>query len=116
MKPDFQHTALVINSAGMGHGDESLCQRLLGNYLQTLIELESPPQSILLYAAGVKTAIQASACRAQLDLLRQAGSQLILCRTCLEHYGLMEQVPAEEIGNMLMIVEAQARAAKIICL
>lgn len=116
MNPDFHTTALLINNDGMGHGDEALRRRLLGNYLKTLIELEAPPQAILFYAAGVKMAAHDSPCRAELTRLREAGSQIVLCRTCLEHYGLMERVPADEIGNMLMIVEAQDKASRIITL
>lgn len=116
MNPDFHTSALVISSAGMGQGDATLCQRLLGNYLQTLAELETPPQSILFYAAGVKMARHDSACRAELDLLAKAGSRLVICRTCLDHYGLLDKVPATEIGNMLMIVEAQGVADKVISL
>lgn len=114
MNPDFHTSALVISSAGMGQGDTALCQRLLVNYLKTLAELETPPQAILFYAAGVKMATHDSVCRTELDLLAKAGSRLVICRTCLDHYGLLEQVPALEIGNMLMIVEEQSAASKII--
>lgn len=120
MNPDFHAFALVINNDGMGNGndkgDDSLRQLLLVNYLKALIELETPPQSILLYAAGVKMAIHASPCRAALTRLREAGSQIIVCRTCLDHYGLMTQVPEPDIGNMLRIIEAQAIATKVITL
>lgn len=116
MNPDFHATALMINSDGMGHGDADLRQRLLVNYLRTLVELETPPQAILLYAAGVRMVVNTSPCRAEITRLREAGSQIIACRTCLDHYGLMEHVPEAEIGNMLMIVEAQGAAAKVITL
>lgn len=116
MNPDFHAVALLINNDGMGHGDESLRHRLLGNYLKTLIELGTPPQAILFYAAGVKMATRTSPCRDELDQLAQAGSRLVICRTCLDHYGLMDQVPEAEIGNMLLIVEAQSAASKVITL
>jgi sulfur relay (sulfurtransferase) complex TusBCD TusD component (DsrE family) len=116
MNPDFHNTALVISNAGMGQGDPALCQRLLSNYLKTLLELETAPQTILLYAAGVHMATQHAPARAELSRLAEAGSQIIICRTCLDHYGLMDQVPEAEIGNMLMIVEAQNAAAKVISL
>ena len=45
-----------------------------------------------------------------------SGGRILICRTCLEHYGLLGRVPETEIGNMLMIVEAQATAAKVITL
>lgn len=116
MNPDFHALALVINSEGMGQGDAALRHRLLQNYLHALYELAAPPQAILFYAAGVKMATLDSPCREALDRLAELGSQIILCRTCLDHYGLMEQAPEQEIGNMLMIIEAQNAADKVITL
>jgi len=112
----FSSAAIVINSKGMGQGDEELRGRLLTNYLRTLVELDQAPQAILLYAEGVQMATQDSVCRIQLDELSDRGALVIICRTCLEHYGLLEKVPAPEIGNMAMIAEAQSAAVKVITL
>lgn len=116
MENGFSAAAIVINSDGMGQGDDSLRVRLLGNYLRTLAEMEQPPRYILMYAAGVRMATCDAPCRADLDRLSAQGSRIVLCRTCLEHYGLIEQVPEKEVGNMMMIVEAQGEAEKVITL
>lgn len=116
METDFSSTALVINSEGMGQGDEVLRQKLLTNYLRTLVELETPPQTILFYTSGVFMATLTSPCRGELDRLTKLGSRIIACRTCLDHYNLMEKIPADEIGNMLAIVEAQSIANRVITL
>lgn len=115
-EPDFRQTALVFNTDGMGHGEPALCRTLAANYLRAVLEGELRPAAILFYAAGVKLATQDSPCREALSLLAAQGSRIILCRTCLDFYGLMAAVPAEEIGNMLMILEAQAAARKVITL
>lgn len=114
MTENLRQTALCIDSPGMGTGDAELCTRLLENYLRTLVELESAPQAILLYAAGVKNATHSASCRPLLDALAGLGSRIILCRTCLAHYDLLEEVPPTEIGNMLQIIEAQAAAARVL--
>lgn len=116
MDNGFSSAAIVINSKGMGQGDEELRGRLLTNYLRTLVELDQAPQAILLYAEGVQMATRDSVCRIQLDELSDRGALVIICRTCLEHYGLLEKVPAPEIGNMAMIAEAQGAAVKVITL
>lgn len=110
----FQNTVLVFNNDGMGQGEETLRHRLAVNYLNAVREAETRPSAILLYAAGVKLATFDSPCREALSALVKAGSRIIACRTCLDHYGLMEKVPDNEIGNMLMILEAQASASRII--
>lgn len=112
----FAHAVVMFGGDGMGQGDEVLRRKLAANYLRVLAEAGSPPRAILLFGAGVKLASRDSPCREALDALARLGCQVIACRTCLEHYGLMSTVPEDEIGNMLMIVEAQAAAAKVIAL
>lgn len=116
MDTDFSSSAIVINSDGMGHADEALRHKLLSNYLHTVAETGRGPATILLYAAGVRMATRDAPCRAELTRLAEAGSRIIVCRTCLEFYGLLDQVPDSDIGNMLMIVEAQSQADKVITL
>lgn len=116
MEPDFSQTAIVISRNGMGSGDADLTGRLLGNYLNSLVELGATPRALLLYAEGVQPACQPGAARSALTALREAGARVIVCRTCLAHYGLLEALPEEEIGNMLAIIEAQGQVARVISL
>ncbi|MBK9394892.1 MAG: DsrE family protein [Uliginosibacterium sp.] len=114
--PDFRHAVLVFNTDGMGHGEAALSQKLAANYLRAVLEGEFRPAAVLFYAAGVKLTTQDSPCRETLNLLAAQGCRIIICRTCLDFYGLMDAVPENEIGNMLLILEAQAAARKVITL
>jgi len=114
MNNDFSATAVVFNNDGLGHADETLRHKLATNYLRTLLELGQRPQAILFYADGVRLVTTGSPCLKELAALAEAGVALIACRTCLDHYGLMDSVQVGEIGNMVRIVEAQARAQKVI--
>jgi hypothetical protein len=46
--------------------------------------------------------------------LSSTGVLLIACRTCLDYYGLQDNVVVGEVGDMLRVVEAQASASKVI--
>ena len=116
MTNDFTHIAIVFNQYGLGHADEALRLKLATNYLRTLVELGQHPQAILFYADGVKLVAEGSPCLTELASLSNAGVPLIVCRTCLDHYRLIDAVRVGEIGNMLGIIEAQARAQKVITL
>lgn len=113
---EFAHTAIVAGSDGLGQAEQALRHRLVTNYFRTLSETEQLPQSILLYASGVKLATGESPCLEALRALADAGVPIIACRTCLEYYGLMDKIVVGEIGNMLRIVEAQGDATKVITL
>ena len=71
-------------------------------------------RAVLFYAAGVRLVAEGSPCLQELATLADAGVPLIACRTCLDYYGLIDQVQVGEIGNMLRIVEAQGKARKVV--
>lgn len=116
MSNDYANTVLILNHNGLGQTDTALGHKLATNYFRTLIELEQRPKAITFYADGVKLVAAGSPCQKELAELAAAGVPLIACRTCLDYYGLLDQVVVGEIGNMLRIVEAQASATKVITL
>jgi sulfur relay (sulfurtransferase) complex TusBCD TusD component (DsrE family) len=52
----------------------------------------------------------------QLKALEAKGVHLILCSTCLNHYGLPDKVQVGIIGGMTDLIEAQWQADKVITL
>ena len=116
MNHSFPDTVIVFNNDGLGQADEALRHKLAASYLRTLLELGYLPQAILFYAAGVKLVVEESPCLNELKGLKDAGVPLIACRTCLDHYGLIDKVQVGEIGNMLRIVEMQGQAEKLVTL
>ena len=110
----MQNTAILISNEGLGQADKALRLKLAENFLLTLVESNTLPQSILFYGDGVKLCVVGSNCIDALLLLQETGVPLILCRTCLEYYGLTERVVVGQIGNMLQITEAMQSASKVI--
>lgn len=110
----MKNAVILLNQLGMGVGDAALRQKVLATYLRTLLEGEFLPQALLFYTEGVQLCCEGSPTLDSLAGLAARGVQLIVCRTCLESYGLVDKVRVGEIGNMLQIVEAQAAAQKVI--
>ncbi|NLC12929.1 MAG: hypothetical protein GX768_02630, partial [Chloroflexi bacterium] len=48
--------------------------------------------------------------------LEEAGVELIVCSTCLEYFGLVEQVRVGKVGGMPNILAALQQADKVISL
>ena len=113
---DFSDAVIVATSDGVGQGDPALLRRVAATYFRNLVELGARPAAIVFYTAGVKLTADDSPCLAELRQLASAGVRLVSCRTCLEHYGLMDRVGAGEIGNMATILELQATAPRVITL
>ncbi len=112
----FNDTVVIVANAGLGHAEPALGTRVLGTYFRTLIELQLKPRAVCFYTAGVKMVADDSTILAELRALAATGVPLIACRTCLEHYGLMDRVAVGEIGNIAQVIELQADAAKVITL
>jgi hypothetical protein len=43
-----------------------------------------------------------------------AGTRLILCRTCLDYFGLMDKVAVGSVGKMTDIIAALEEATKVV--
>jgi intracellular sulfur oxidation DsrE/DsrF family protein len=112
----LKDTIVQITNNGMGKGDQALQYKLIAKYL-SLIQLNNDlPNAIVFYTDGVKLVVEGSPVLDELRALENKGVRLVLCSTCLEHYGLTEKVRVGIVGGMTDIIEAQVKAEKVITL
>ena len=107
---------LLVTSDGMGQADEVLRHKLIKTYLQLLEDSDMLPNVICFYTEGVKLVTAGSPVVEVLQALERKGVTLTICSTCLNHYGLADQVAVGVVGGMTDIIEAQWRADKVITL
>ena len=110
------NSVVMITREGMGYADPVLQHKLLDTYLRLLVENGSFPGAICFYTEGVKLVVDGSPYLERLGGLEQAGVRLIICSTCLAHYDLTDSVKVGIVGGMGDIIEAQARATKVIAI
>lgn len=115
-QPSKSSTVVLINSNGMGRGDTELQHKLISSYLKLLKENNYLPAAICFYTDGVYLVVEGSPVLDQLRALEEAGVRLVICSTCLNHYGLQDKVQVGVIGGMNDILEYQWRADKMITL
>ncbi len=115
-KNNFSETTILITREGMGSGEPALQLLLLDTYLRLLLENNSLPAAICFYTDGVKLVIDSSPLLGRLEQFEKSGVSLIVCTTCLNYYHLMDSVKVGIAGGMPDIIEAQARAEKVITL
>lgn len=84
----------------LGCGDEELGRVLLRNLLYSLARGEETPARVILMNAGVRLACAGSWALADLRLLAERGCEVRVCGTCLDFYGLKEQLAVGEVGDM----------------
>lgn len=106
--------AVFITSDVIGRGDDDLGGKLMFNFLGTLPELGRELWRIILVNAGVKLAVAGSPVLDKLQTLAGSGVSILVCGTCLTHFGLLEQKAVGETTNMLDVVTSLQLASKVI--
>ncbi len=109
-------SAILVTRKGMGEAAPELQTKLIQTYFNLLDEADSLPAVICFYAEGVHLVVSGSPVLDRLQSLEAKGVRLIICNTCLNFYGLSNQVAVGIKGGMTDIIEAQRRAAKVITL
>jgi sulfur relay (sulfurtransferase) complex TusBCD TusD component (DsrE family) len=107
-------TVYVVSHNGLGQGPEDLQRILAVNFFGMSVDSENSPETVLFYADGVKLACEGSAVAESLRALEKKGTRLILCRTCLDYFGLLDKVSVGSVGKMTDIVAALETAMKVV--
>jgi intracellular sulfur oxidation DsrE/DsrF family protein len=114
MDKSQQSVIILITRNGMGVADQALQHKLLQTFLKLLDGGNILPAAICFYTEGVKLVVEGSPLLEELKSLEGKGVRLIICSTCLNYYGLLDQVRVGIVGGMPDIIEAQWGADKVI--
>ena len=107
-------TLVLITTETIGRGDDELGGKLMGNFLATLPELGPRLWRIVLINGGVKLASCPGPALDALKKMAAEGVSVLVCGTCLAHFGLLEANAVGDTSNMLDIVTSLDLAGKVI--
>ena len=107
-------TLVLITTETFGRGDDELGEKLMGNFLATLPELGESLWRVILLNGGVKLAATPGKALDSLKALENAGTDVLVCGTCLDFYGLKEKLAVGGVTNMYEIVEIMENAGTIV--
>jgi intracellular sulfur oxidation DsrE/DsrF family protein len=108
-------TVIIVNQAQMGVGDVELGRRILAACLRKLASF-SGLEAIVLYNTGVTLATKGSFVAAELSELHQKGIDVLACGTCVEHFGIRDQMLFDPVSNMDEILACLRDAEKVVTL
>ncbi len=98
----------------MGKVDNDLGHLLVKAFLNTLADRDDLPSHLVLFNSGVVLACGEAETVAPLKRLEGRGVSILACGTCLDFFGLKEELRAGMVSNMYEIVDALAGAGKCI--
>jgi selenium metabolism protein YedF len=105
---------MVIASDTVGKGSDELGGILMRAFMHTLLEVKPQPHTIILMNNGVKLAVTGSTVLDDLKELSDNGIEILVCGTCLNYFGLTDNVAVGEISNAYTIAETMLQAGKVV--
>ena len=110
----MSEVVILVTNSGLGNGKKGLREKMMGLFLRTLAALPTPPEKVVFYTEGVNLVVEGSPVVGELSSLERTGMQLIACGTCLDYFGLRDQLVVGEVGGMAAILEAMMEAEKVL--
>ena len=107
------NTVVAVDTDSMGRGNDELGAVLIKGFLFAVSRLETLPKTVLFYNGGAKLTTEGSASLEDLRLMEQQGVEILTCGTCLNYYGLTDQLAVGSATDMYTIVERLSRAEKV---
>lgn len=106
---------VVFKSNGMGTtANQALREILAAKFLALLADAGTLPAAICFYTDGVQLACEGSPLLPELTALEARGVPLVLCKTCLDTFGLTDKVRVGVVGGMTDIITAMWSADSVI--
>lgn len=100
----------------VGDGDRELGTNLMRMFFYTLTQSEDLPASISFMNAGVKLPAGDEQVVQHLKVLAEKGVEILVCGTCLNFFGIADQLQVGAVSNMYDIVTRMQAAGKVISL
>ena len=98
----------------MGEGDADLGKVLMETFVENLKLQPHLPTHVVLYNEGVKLAMTESPVCSSLSELEELGCRIMLCGTCIDHYGLQYEIGVGMISNMVSITETLVQTGHVV--
>lgn len=113
-QPEQRRIVAVVSADHMGEGNDELGRALIKGFLFALTMQEELPATVLFYNGGAHLTCKGSDSLEDLNTLQDRGVEILTCGTCLDFYGLKDQLAVGSVTNMYDIVERQMKADLVI--
>lgn len=105
---------VMVTTDRIGFGDDELGLKLMVNFLATIKEMGKDLWRLIFVNNGVKLTIEGAETLPSIQELERSGVRIMVCGTCLNHFGLLEEKRVGETTNMLDVVTSLQVSDKVI--
>ncbi len=100
----------------LGQESPELGEALIKAFLGTLAASSPLPTTVALMNGGIFLAMEESSTSEVLREMESRGCRVLVCGTCVAHFGVADRVAAGTLSNMFEITDAMLRASKTLVL
>ncbi|WP_022851838.1 sulfurtransferase-like selenium metabolism protein YedF [Limisalsivibrio acetivorans] len=108
--------SIVLHISGecLGAEDETLGRKLMKGFLGNVKNMDSIPETLILVNTSVRMAVSDEDTVAVLKELEDMGVEVLCCGTCLEHFGIADNLRAGKIADAHTVMTKMFKADKLI--
>ena len=111
----MQSKVFLIQSEGLGKGDDPLGAMLMANFLRLLGESKEKPETLVFWNTGVRLVCEDSYALGHLKRLEDQGVEILACTTCLEYFDLVDKLKVGKPTTMVKSIQSILNS-EIVCL
>lgn len=111
----MQSKVILIQSEGLGKGDDQLGTMLMANFLRLLGESKEKPETLVFWNTGVRLVCEDSYILGHLKRLEDQGVEILACTTCLEYFDLVDKLKVGKPTTMVKSIQSILNS-EIVCL
>lgn len=109
--------SVFVGKDHVGEGDPELGYNLMKMAIYTLSEADVVPASLLFMNSGVKLVCgDESQIIESVQAMQEKGTKVLVCGTCLNFYGIADDLKVGTVSNMYDILGRMHEAGKVISL
>ena len=97
---------ILIQSEGLGRGDDDLGKMLMAYFLRLLGENVDKPKTVVFWNGGVRLLCEGSEVLGHVKKLEGQGIEILGCTTCLEYFDLASKLKVGKTTTMVKSVQA----------
>ena len=97
---------MLIQSEGLGRGDDSLGSMLMANFLRLLGDSKNKPRSMVFWNTGVRLVCEGSKVLEHIKRLEDQGIEILACTTCLEYFALTDKLAVGKPTTMMKSIQS----------
>jgi selenium metabolism protein YedF len=105
---------LVLGASGIGQGEPDLGEKLMGAFLEKLLESGRLPAKIICMNSGIFLTTEGSSMLEIFRKIESGGTEILSCGTCLAYFNRTEKLCIGKTTNMKETVAAMLEYGKIL--